>query len=177
MNTRKVYILIGPKGSGKTFIGTLFRKCFHVEFVRVEDWILPMKKGRSIDNEGYIREAFQTMEAGIRKALQKTDRLAFESTGLSEHFDTLLENLKHDFRVITIRVMADPQRCLSRIHARDQSVHINVSDRDVEKINAMVISKNAETDFTIHNDDRSEEDLLTDLRNILIITDPEGTLP
>lgn len=33
-----IYVLVGPKGSGKSFIGELFDRYFHIHFVRVEDW-------------------------------------------------------------------------------------------------------------------------------------------
>lgn len=34
---KRIYILIGPKGSGKTYIGTPLQDQLHIPFLRVED--------------------------------------------------------------------------------------------------------------------------------------------
>lgn len=35
-NKKIIYLLIGPKGSGKTFIGSLMDKHFDIRFIRVD---------------------------------------------------------------------------------------------------------------------------------------------
>ncbi|EOZ98800.1 hypothetical protein A33Q_1454 [Indibacter alkaliphilus LW1] len=37
MKSKIIYLLIGQKGSGKSFIGTLMEKEFGIKFIRVED--------------------------------------------------------------------------------------------------------------------------------------------
>ena len=37
MENKTIYLLLGQKGSGKTFIGYLFEKHFQRKFIRVED--------------------------------------------------------------------------------------------------------------------------------------------
>jgi len=167
MHNKQVYILIGPKGSGKSFIGNIFRKYFNIDFIRVEDRILKVKGDRDIENEAYIKDAFQTVEEGLRKTLIEIDSLVFESTGLTEHFNKLLDNLKADYNVITIKINAELNICLNRVKTRDQSIHINVSDDQVEKINALVFSMNLRTDYVIDNNDKSVDDLITEIKRIL----------
>ncbi|MBN1415747.1 MAG: hypothetical protein JW973_11655 [Bacteroidales bacterium] len=173
MNNKQVYILIGPKGSGKTFIGTLFKNYFTIDFIRVEDWILKVRNGRDIEDDDYIRDVFSTVEKGVKKALRETDNIVFESTGLSKHFDQLIDNLRSDFNVITIKINADLGICLNRIQTRDKSIHISVSDDQVEKVNKLVIAKNMRTDYAIDNNNKSADDLIFEIKAILKNTIPQ----
>lgn len=139
---KTIYLLIGAKGSGKSLIGTIFHKYCQVNFLRVEDWAKEVKKGRNINNEEYVKEVFLTIENGIRHSLQKLDTVVFESTGLTEHFDKMLLSLQSDFKVITIKVNSDKAICLDRVKSRDKSMHIAVSDDQVNEINSAVLAKN-----------------------------------
>ncbi|TXN35214.1 hypothetical protein FVB32_11535 [Flagellimonas hymeniacidonis] len=162
-----IYLLIGQKGSGKTFIGELFEKHFNIKFVRVEDWAKPIKKDRKVDDENYLKEVFAAVENGIRGSLQKRESLVFESTGLTKYFDAMLLNLQSDFKVVTIGVKATSELCLDRVKSRDQSIHINVSDEQVNKINDAVIKRNRQTDFVINNNNKSEPSLVDEIANII----------
>ena len=165
-----IFLLIGPKGSGKSFIGTLFNKYYNIKFLRVENWLLEMKKERSINNQEYIRESFQIIEEGVRKSLNKSDKLVFESTGLSSSFDSMLKSLRHDYKVVTIRINTDLDICLQRIRSRDQSIHINISDEQVGEINTAITSKNLKTEFTINNNNKTVIEIKRDINKILKYT-------
>lgn len=167
MKDKFVYLLIGQKGSGKSFIGKILDEEFGIKFIRVEDWARKIKRDREIDDESYLKQVFAEIEAGIRKCLDETDKLAFESTGLTEYFDTMLENLKHDFKVTTIGVTAESKTCLERVKRRDSNIHINVSDNQVLMINEKVREKNSETDFTINNESKPAHELMSELANII----------
>ena len=41
-----IYLLIGAKGSGKSFIGNLMEREFNIKFLRVEDWVKNVKTGK-----------------------------------------------------------------------------------------------------------------------------------
>jgi len=166
MKRKKVFLLIGQKGSGKSYIGKLFEEEFGIKFIRVEDWAKRIKKDRAVNNEDYIRQVFEEIEVGIRNELEANDRVVFESTGLTEFFDKMLSNLKSDFEVVTIGVFAESKLCLERVRTRDQSIHINVSDEQVTMINQKVIEKNMKTDFKILNNDEND-DLLEQIKNIV----------
>ena len=86
-----IYLLIGPKGSGKTFIGSLFNQ-YGVEFVRVEDWAKEVKGSRDVTDKSYIDEIFRLIEELLTEKMHQTDRIVFESTGLTDSFDRMLEN-------------------------------------------------------------------------------------
>jgi len=167
MKNKQIYLLIGQKGSGKSFIGSMFEKYFSIDFVRVENWLLGVKKDRDLFDEKYLEESFQTIENGVRQALKKTEILVFESTGLTEYFDSMLSNLKPDYNITTIKVKADSKICLKRVLSRDQSIHINISDKEVEEINSSVLQKNINTDYIIDNNNKSIDDLKEEIRRII----------
>jgi dephospho-CoA kinase len=164
-----IYLLIGPKGSGKSYLGQLMEKYYGIRFLRVEDWARQIKRDRAVDNEIYLKEVFAAIEAGVRKELELKYPVVFESTGLTGYFDAMLENLKRDYAVKTIAITTDPTICLQRVRSRDQSIHINVSDAQVSEINARVVQKQIKTDFIIDNSDKQEEDLRSELESILEI--------
>ncbi|MBT31966.1 MAG: hypothetical protein CMO01_20090 [Thalassobius sp.] len=167
MENKTIYLLLGQKGSGKTFIGYLFEKHFQIKFIRVEDWAKQIKKDRQIDNESYLAEVFSAIEKGIRTTLTECDQLVFESTGLTIYFDQMLSNLKRDYKVVTIQILADPNLCLNRVKTRNQSIHINVSDDQVNAINTQVLQKQFETDFIIDNNQQTEGAIKTMIAEIL----------
>lgn len=163
MKSKIIYLLIGQKGSGKSFIGTLMEKEFGIKFIRVEDWAKKIMKDRDVDNEVYLKQVFEKIENGIRGSLTDKDKIVFESTGLTEHFDLMLESLRRDFQVTTIGVYADSTTCLKRVKSRDQEIHINISDDQVLMINEKVRERNFETDFSIINEDKSEKELINEI--------------
>lgn len=170
MDAKLIYLLIGQKGSGKSFIGTLMEKEFGIKFIRVEDWARKIKKDRDVDNEAYLKQVFEEIEKGIRECLVDKDKIVFESTGLTEYFDLMLESLRRDFQVTTIGVYADGTTCLKRVKSRDQDIHINVSDDQVLMINEKVRERNIETDFLIINEDKSENELITEISKSIEMT-------
>jgi shikimate kinase len=167
MDRKKIYLLIGQKGSGKSFIGTIIEKKFGIKFVRVEVWVKQIKKDRAVDDETYLKQAFEEIENGIRDSLNHTDKLVFESTGITTYFDHMLENLKKDFQVITIGVKADSGICLDRVQKRDQTIHINISDDQVSMINERVKQKDFQTDFQIINEIKEEKELVREIEKII----------
>lgn len=50
MSDRTIYLLIGPKGSGKTHIGTVLNTHFGMHFVRVENWAKAVRRERAEDD-------------------------------------------------------------------------------------------------------------------------------
>lgn len=160
--------MIGQKGSGKSFIGTIFEKEFGIRFLRVEDWAKEIKRGREIDDETYLSQVFEAIEAGVRDSLESADEIVFESTGLTQYFDQMLENLKKDFLVKTILIEAHSDICLSRVKSRDQSIHIDVSDEQVNMINEKVNERLFQADYRIVNENKSREDLVRDLTDFCV---------
>lgn len=167
MKTKSIILLIGQKGSGKSYIGSLLERVYGITFIRVEDWAKEGKRDRDVENEVYLNEVFKVIEDGIRNYLDKKDTVVFESTGLTDFFDRMLEQLRNDYKVITIGVHADHKLCLERVKTRDQKIYINVSDHQVNMINERVRQRRLRTDFQIQNDSSTEKDLIDRLSQIL----------
>lgn len=47
-NNKTIYLLLGLKGSGKSYIGALIEEEYGVRFIRVEDWVLKIKREGAI---------------------------------------------------------------------------------------------------------------------------------
>jgi predicted ABC-type ATPase len=167
MKQKTIYLLLGPKGSGKSYIGDLINGQFLLRFIRVEDWAKKVKKDREIDDEAYIKEFFQVIENVIREELTKHDNIVFESTGLSDDFDMMFNSLKRDFNVKSISIIAQDELCLSRVRTRDQSIQVDVSDDQVERINKQVKDKGIIADFSITNNDKTDLELIDELKRII----------
>jgi shikimate kinase len=164
---KHIYLLIGPKGCGKSYIGVLFERFFNIKFFRVENWVLEIRKDWDVMDNEYFEIVFQTIESKIRQALNITDHLVFESTGLSEYFDVMLANLQSEYKVTTIKVNADMDICIERIRTRDQSIHVDVSDEQINKINKAVLIKDLKTDFSIENSNTSINQLKVEVGKIV----------
>lgn len=61
MKEKIIYLLVGPKGSGKSSVGTILEGEFKIKFVRVEDHIAKIKENRQIDDETYVSDAFEVI--------------------------------------------------------------------------------------------------------------------
>ncbi len=157
---KSIYILIGPKGSGKTFIGTLVDRRLQIPFLRVEDIALQVKKERQYHDVDYIQEVFQSIEQAVREKLKTVEEVIFESTGLTDAFDQMLLRLQGDYRVVLIQVKTELEECLRRVKTRDQSIHVNVSDEHVRAINLQAASKNLNFAGVLDNNQTSEETLI-----------------
>ena len=176
---KTIFVFTGPKGSGKSLLGSLFQQHCNVFFVRVEDEIKKqnIQKDRAVNDDSYIQEVFRFIEQLVRQSLQDHDQVAFESLGLTDACDQMMASLRQDFQVVTIRVVADMETCLDRIKTRDQSIHINISDDHVKMINEKVAEKAMDCDFCIENNsnDKTEKDLVADLINIMSsLNQPKG---
>ena len=115
----------------------------------------------------YLNEVFGTIEDGVRHQAANHTRICFESTGLTTQFDKMLENLREDFNVVTIKILCNPEVCIERIKTRDKNNHINVSDDDVKIINREVLKRNHKTDFELNNNSSGKDELIKKLGVIL----------
>ena len=164
---KTLYILIGLKGSGKTFVGKLTEDEFGIPFLRVENIFKNIKRDRHYSDESYIKEGFILLEKEIRSLFKETNMLTIESTGLTDEFGQMLKSLRKDFSVKLIKIDADPALCIERVKERDNKNQINISDSDVEKINELAKKVTFDYDLIIDNNISSERDILEQIRKII----------
>lgn len=164
MNKRLI-ILVGPKGSGKTYIGSLVLEKLDVEFFRVEDVWLKLKENRFSDN--YMQTGYLKVEKEIHRKFKETNRLIIETTAADNESIKFINRLKNYFIVKLIKVNTSPRICLKRIKTRDQSNHVPVSEDRLEEINRKSIMADLRFDLVINNDDLSNEEILETISQIV----------
>lgn len=134
---KQVLVLVGPKGAGKSTLGDLLSRELPVLFLRVEPLFLELRARLGAAHPDLERLGFAAVLDAVSGALPGHDHVCIETTGASDRVPWLLQELASRARVLPVRVLADPEQCLERIHRRDRSIHIPVSDDDVARINAI----------------------------------------
>jgi len=163
---KTIYLLIGAKGSGKSFIGSLIQDNFNIPFLYVEDWVKEVKNDRDITNELYRVEAFAIIESGVREFLEREDQVVFESVGLTQQFEVMCESLKSDFNIISIGIKTDLDLCLQRVKTRNRSNNMPAPEDKIKLVNSEFKKKNRPTDYVIDNNNKSADELIVELKNI-----------
>lgn len=136
---KRVIVLVGPKGAGKSTIGDLLQTELGVRFVRVEPVFLAVRETLGPSHPDYERRGFEAVLARLTADLTQTDTICFESTGASSHFPWLIAELGRQAAVLPVQVLASATQCMDRIHQRDASIHVPVSDDQVARINAIAL--------------------------------------
>lgn len=159
---KTVYILIGSKGSGKSYIGRLLSERLAIPFLRVEDIFLNTETDNPLKDQDYISRGYINVESEIRHLLTGFDEITIESTGIAAQFGEMVANLRREFDVKLIKVYSDPELCIRRAINRDQSVHIPVSDnllREINKLSDIILYN---FDLIIDNNQKSDYELVTE---------------
>ena len=136
--SKHVIVLVGPKGAGKSTIGDFLARELGLHFVRVEPMFLEVRARLGGNHPEYERRGFELLRERLREELSTHDAICFESTGAApEQLDFTLDGLRDLAHISLVRVFAGSEQCLARVRARDTSIHIPVSDDQVERINAI----------------------------------------
>jgi shikimate kinase len=128
---KALYILIGPKGSGKTYIGSRIEHLTGIKFLRVEPLWLGLAEGEN----GWDR-----VEREIDGLFLQHDKVVIESLGAGQGFNQMYASLKGKYDVKLIKVETDLDECLRRVRSRDSADHIPVSDDKVREHNRIAAS-------------------------------------
>ena len=124
LNQKTLYMLIGPKGSGKTHIGTLVNQRTDILFLRVESIWLNLQPGE---------DGWKKVEAFIDVMFQAHNKVMIESLGIGEGFGRFHASLAKKYSIKMIRIHADLETCFTRVKNRNNAEHIAVSDDKVAK--------------------------------------------
>jgi len=162
---KHIIILIGLKGSGKTYIGTLIQDKLGIKFFRVENIWLSLTTER-LSNE-YIIEGFGKVEKELDRLLKDTDWITIESTGTTDYFTTFLGNIKTRYDVKLVKIKTNPELCLKRVKSRDSSIHVPVSDNIVDKINRDALKVDLQYDLIVNNDKSTDKEIIESIQKII----------
>ena len=143
---KTLFILIGPKGAGKTHIGTLVNAQTEIKFLRVEPiWINYLQNGPK-DKDGW-----EIVEEEIDKLFENNDRVMIESLGAGEGFAKFHQSLKKKYQIKLIKIETTLDKCLERFRNRESANHIPISDDKVEEYNKIAAQVSYNWDKVIDN--------------------------
>jgi shikimate kinase len=162
---KQLIILIGLKGSGKSYIGSLIEEKLGIKLVCVEDIWLTIKQKRYSEN--YLSEGFRLVEQEIENQFKSSDLLTIESTGTSKYFKPFLKKLRNKYNLKLIKIDTSPETCLGRIKLRDPLIHIPVSDDIIEQICREALEVDLEFDTVIENENSSDDEILMKINEII----------
>lgn len=141
-NQNTLFVLVGPKGSGKTYIGTVVDLYTDIVFLRVEPIWLSLERGE---------EGWEKVEAVIDRMFQINDKVMIESLGIGEGFGKFHASLAEKYSVKMILVYANLETRFIRVKTRNSAEHIAVSDYRVEELNQLASTLTYTWDLEINN--------------------------
>ena len=157
-NPKILFMLIGPKGSGKTHIGTLVNQHTDIVFLRVEPIWLSLKPGE---------DGWKKVEAMIDTMFQKQGKVMIESLGIGEGFRKFHASLARKYSIKLIRVIADLETCFTRVKTRNNAEHIAVSDDRVAEFNQIASSVTYNWHLEINNNEfAADEEIIEAIQSI-----------
>lgn len=148
---RILYMLIGPKGSGKTHVGMLVHRYTDVHFLHVEPIWLALAPSE---------DGWQKVEAAVDAAFRTHDQVMIESLGAGEGFEAFYRSLAAKYPVKMIRVFADLDTCLARVRTRSSTDHIPVSDDKVAEYNRIAAGVTYPWVLEIDNNQPASDDTI-----------------
>lgn len=166
---KTVILLIGPKGAGKTHLASRMEEEIGIPFLRVEPiWLKLMDEmepgSRDFDNEGLSR-----VLRSAREHLSAEGSVVLESTGTAPWFSDMLNALEKAGELVLVRVHAPIETCLDRIHRRDASQHIPVSDDRIKEINALATQVQLPWSVVVQNTSEAQaDDFLEYIRSLAL---------
>jgi len=147
-----LYILIGPKGSGKTYIGSRIEQLTGIKFLSVEPLWLQLAEGE----DGWGR-----VEREIDGLFRQHDKVVIESLGAGDSFNRMYASLKGKYDAKLIQVETDLDECLRRVKNRDNADHIPLPGEKIREYNRIAASVNHPWDAIIDNNGpATDEDIL-----------------
>ena len=155
---KTLFILIGPKGSGKTHIGTLVDQHTDIAFLRVEPIWLSLKPNEN---------GWEKVEATIDAMFEKCNKVMIESLGAGDAFSKFYTSLADKYSVKMIRVYANLETCFTRVKTRNNVEHIIVSDEKVVEFNKIAAAVAYNWSLEINNDvPASDRDIINAIQSI-----------
>ncbi|WP_028314883.1 hypothetical protein [Desulfatibacillum aliphaticivorans] len=172
---KTVYILLGPKGSGKSHIGRLMESRLGIPFLLTEDIFLQFQK-QGLETQDVYKAGFVETAKTIERLLKTKYALAFESTGASPLFFELLESLRLQFDIKLIAVSASAKVCLTRIRSRDAGVHMPADDALIEKVHRISSGPALDYDLIIRNENLRESEIVELLQSVTATEQERGAI-
>jgi len=164
---KKIYLLIGLKGSGKSYAGKLMEKELGIEFLNVEEFFIKSLRDPDEFDEKENIKVWQKIENKIDERLLEIDQISLESVGVFDSFKKFLERLRERYQVKIIKIDVLPEVASKRIKERDSEKQIQLSEESIRKMSDLFSEENYEYDLVLDNENLSDEDLVKEIKKIL----------
>jgi shikimate kinase len=160
-----VYVLIGPKGSGKSYVGRLLEKELGISFLPIEEIFIGLQK-TGVSTPTVQEQGYTLVEARVLEMLATEQAVSFEITVLTPASKKLLTRLGKQAQVELIRVDAPPDTCLSRIKSRDQASHIKITEERIAGINRISARQQIDARLQIDTSQLGDAQILTQFTTV-----------
>lgn len=165
---KHVYILVGPKGSGKSYIGCVLEKHYGITFLPVERLLLDHVRQNRLPASPLNKDGFDIEEEAIHRILERESAVISEATGSSSHLQGFLENLGGLYDLKLIRIHCPLDICFSRVKGRKTKDHFRVTDEQLRRINKESASIEFDWDLEIDNSGpASNQDIISQFESIM----------
>ncbi|MCP5051194.1 MAG: ATP-binding protein [bacterium] len=164
---KTVFVLIGPKGSGKSYIGRLLEEHLSIPFLAIEPIFLRIKGERDNRDSDFIKEGYARVEEAIDSHMKHHDRILFEATGTTDYFNHLLERLESRYAVKPSRIHAPLELCFQRVRQRDASIHLPISEELIHQVNRLSQAAVFDYVLSIDNETSSDAEIINAVKGIL----------
>lgn len=166
---RAIYVLIGPKGSGKSHLGRLLEGEFGVKFLSIEKIFINLQ-GQGISTPEVQERGYKAVETRVSEILATGKSVSFEITVLTPASRNFLSRLERQARVEMIQMYAPLELCLERIKTRDTASHIETPEEKIREINRLSVKQQIDAKFRIDTSEMTDEEILETYGGLLTIT-------
>lgn len=149
---QNLIILVGPKGSGKTYIGNLVNQVFGIKYINAEKLLLKYLETNPLVKLPLPRHGFDIEIDEIANSFKGRFCLIYDMTGTSEFFTSVINELKVLYRVHLIKVSCPLSCCEERIKNRSVIDHFEMDMESINEINKRAINVKCDWNHEIIND-------------------------
>lgn len=154
-------LLIGPKGSGKSYIGRVLEKHLSVHFFLVEPhWMDYYAECNAAGLQPSIAGGIARVHPLIQQAMQTHQHVCVETTGASKEILDDLLSLTRSEDTLIVRIFVPLRVCLERIAQRDQTDQIQMDIKPIREVYALSQALKIDAGLTIKNINLNEEEII-----------------
>ena len=163
-------LLVGPKGSGKSYIGRTLERSLGVLFFHVEPlWIEYYAECKAAGRRPSIPEGISKVHPQIADALRTNENVCVETIGASPEILNDLLSLAHPSETWVVRVSAPLELCLERIATRDQTNQVPMDVESLRKVYALSVAAAFRSDFTLESTALTEAEIVSRFKSALTL--------
>ena len=170
MRGAPVVALVGPPGSGKTYVGHLLARQLGYAFSDVERELMERYGSR----EAFLEdkdEALALRESELRKTIESSHvPVVIESTGLSDR--VMLEGLQSEFTVILVKLWSPSETCVARVRSRKAGSNFSNSPEDTARLHEIWMREAAPSydfDLEMVNDGKQEREIVDGVARLVAL--------